>query len=169
MPKLKITMPDASEVTHELVDETITVGRVTENSIHIDDASVSSRHAQLAALGNGSYQLTDLNSTNGTRVNGAAVTEAALRNGDRVRFGKIDCAFYSDDTSQSEPLPAAAEPDAKPATQTHKPTNFANASPFQKKSREKDPIGTYIMIFAAVAVLLFLVALIKVFMLQPPA
>ena len=169
MPKLKITMPDASEVTHELVEETITVGRVSENAIQIDDASVSSRHAQMVASGGGTYQLTDLNSTNGTRVNGAAVTEAALRNGDRVRFGKIDCAFYSDDNSHSEPLPAAAEPDAQPATQTHKPTNFANASPFQKKNREKDPVGMYILIFAAVAVLLFLGALVEVFMLQPPA
>ena len=162
-------MPDASEVTHELVDEMITVGRVSENSVQIDDVSVSSRHAQLAALGNGSYQLTDLNSTNGTRVNGAAVTEAALRNGDRVRFGKIDCAFYSDDPGHGEPLPAAAEPDAKPATETHKPTNFANASPFQKKNKEKDPVGMYVMIFAGVAVLLFIVALVQVFLLQPPA
>ena len=169
MPKLKITMPDTSEVTHELVDETITVGRVSENTIQIDDASVSSRHAQLAALGNGSYQLSDLNSTNGTRVNGAAVTEAALRNGDRVRFGQIDCAFYSDDNTRSEPLPAAAEPDAKPATQTHKPTNFANASPFQKKNRAKDPVGMYILIFAAVAVLLFIAALVEIFLLHPPA
>ena len=169
MPKLKITMPDANEVTHELVDETITVGRVAENSIQIEDASVSSRHAQLVASGSGSYQLTDLNSTNGTRVNGAAVTEAALRNGDRVRFGKIDCAFYSDDNSQSEPLPAAAEPDAKPAAESHKPTNFANASPFQKKDRAKDPVGLYIMIFAAVAILLFIGALVEVFLLHPPA
>ncbi len=168
MPKLKITMPDASEVTHELVDETITVGRVSENSLQIDDASVSSRHAQLVASGNGAYQLTDLNSTNGTRVNGAAVTEALLRNGDRVRFGKIDCAFYSDDNSHGEPLPAAAEPDAKPATETHKPTNFANASPFQKKNKEKDPVGMYIMIFAALALLLFIGALVQVFLLQPP-
>ena len=168
MPKLKITMPDASEVTHELDDELVTIGRVSENSIQIDDASVSSRHAQLAVTGNGGYQLTDLNSTNGTRVNGAAVTEANLRNGDRVRFGQIDCAFYSDDESHSEPLPTAAEPDAKPATQSHKPTNFANSSPFQKKSRQKDPAGMYIMIFAVVALLLFIGALVQVFMLQKP-
>ena len=166
MPKLKITMPETGEVTHELVDENITVGRVAENSLQVEHTSVSSRHAQLTLLPNGNYQLTDLNSTNGTRVNGAPVTEAALRNGDRVRFGNIDTAYYSDDNSHSEPLPAAVEPDAAPATESRKPTNFENASPFQKKNKAKDPAGLYIMIFAGVSVLAFIAALVTIFMLH---
>ena len=166
MPKLKVTMPDTGEVTHELVDENITIGRVAENSLQVEHTSVSSRHAQLTLLPNGNYQLTDLNSTNGTRVNGAPVTEAALRNGDRVRFGNIDTAYYSDDNSHSEPLPAAVEPEATPATESRKPTNFENASPFQKKNKAKDPAGLYIMIFAAVSVLAFIAALVTIFMLH---
>ena len=168
MPKLKVTMPDTGEVTHELVDELITIGRISENAIQIEDGSVSSRHAQLAMGANGNYALKDLNSTNGTRVNGAPTTDAQLRNGDRVRFGSIECAYFSDNTSHSEPLPAAAAPVAAPAAESRRPTNFSNESPFQKKDRAKDPIGMYIMIFAAVAVLLFLVALGYVFTLQPP-
>ena len=166
MPKLKVTMPDTGEVTHELVDENITVGRVAENSLQVEHTSVSSRHAQLTLLPNGNYQLTDLNSTNGTRVNGAPVTEAALRNGDRVRFGNIDTAYYSDDESHSEPLPAAVEPEATPAKESRKPTNFENASPFQKKNKAKDPAGLYIMIFAVVAVLAFIAAVVTIFMLH---
>ena len=166
MPKLKVTMPDTGEVTHELVDENITIGRVPENSLQVEHTSVSSRHAQLTLLPNGNYQLTDLNSTNGTRVNGAPVTEAALRNGDRVRFGNIDTAYYSDDESHTEPLPAAVEPEATPAQESRKPTNFENASPFQKKNKAVDPIGRYIMIFAAVAVLAFIAALVTIFMLH---
>lgn len=166
MPKLKVTMPETGEVTHELVDENITIGRVPENSLQIEHTSVSSRHAQLSLLPNGSYQLTDLNSTNGTRVNGAPVTEAALRNGDRVRFGNIDTAYLSDDNSHSEPLPAAVEPEATPATESRKPTNFENASPFQKKGKAKDPVGMYIMIFAGVAVLAFIAAVVTIFMLH---
>ncbi len=99
MPKLKITMPESGEVTHELVDELITLGRVSENIIQIEDASVSSRHAQLSLGANGNYALKDLNSTNGTRVNGAPATDAQLRNGDRVRFGQIECAYFSDNAA----------------------------------------------------------------------
>ena len=169
MPKLKVTMPETGEVTHELVDELITVGRISENSLQIEDGSVSSRHAQLTLGANGNYALKDLNSTNGTRVNGAPTTDAQLRNGDRVRFGQIECAYFSDTTSQNEPLPAAAAPDAHIPAESRRPTNFANASPFQKKNRAKDPAGLYILIFAGLAVLLFLVALGFVFTLQPPA
>ena len=168
MPKLKVTLPETGEVTHDLVDENITVGRVAENSLQIEHTSVSSRHAQLALLPNGNYQLTDLNSTNGTRVNGAPVTEASLRNGDRVRFGNIDTAYFSDDESHTEPLPAAVEPEATPAKESRKPTNFENASPFTKKDKAKDPLSTYIMVFAGVSVLAFLAALVTIFMLHAP-
>ena len=162
-------MPETGEVTHELVDEVITLGRVSDNAIQIDDASVSSRHAQLTLGGNGNYQLKDLGSTNGTRVNGAPATEAALRNGDRIRFGQIETSYLSDNApAVVEPLPAATEPVAQPASVSSRPTNFANASPFQKKDREKDPIGKYIMIFAAVAGLAFVAALALIFTLQPP-
>ena len=169
MPKLKVMLPESGEVTHDLVDELITLGRVSDNMIQVEDGSVSSRHAQLALSGNGNYQLQDLGSPNGTRGNGAPVTDVVLRNGDRVRFGQIEAAYYSENQpAVAEPLPAAAEPVAQPAAETHRPSNFTNASPFQKKSREKDPIGTYIMIFAGVALLAFVVALALIFTLQPP-
>ena len=169
MPKLKVMLPETGEVTHELADELITLGRVSENMIQIEDGSVSSRHAQLTLSGNGNYQLQDLGSTNGTRVNGAPASDVVLRHGDRVRFGQIEAAYYSDNPpAVAEPLPAADEPVAQPASETHRPSNFTNASPFQKKSREKDPVGMYIMIFAGVALLAFIGALVLIFGLQPP-
>ena len=166
MPKLKIMMPETGEVTHELVDEVITLGRVADNMVQVEDASVSSRHVQLNLVEGGNYHLQDLGSTNGTRVNGAPVSEAQLRNGDRVRFGSIEAAYYSDNASAVEPLPAAAEPAAQPAAESRRPTNFANSSPFQKKNREVDPAGKYIMICAAVAIALFIIALISIFLLH---
>ena len=169
MPKLKIQMPDAGEVTHELVDELITLGRVDDNMVQVEDASVSSHHAQLTRAANGNYQLKDLNSTNGTRVNNANVTDQQLRHGDRVRFGKIEASYFSDSDDSSQPLPAADEPEALPASESHRPANFENASPFQKKTRKKDPAGRAILIAAVVAMVLFLVALVFIFLLQPPA
>ena len=169
MPKLQIMMPETGEITHELVDESITLGRLPDNNIQVDDASVSSHHAQFSLSGNGNYLLKDLNSTNGTRVNGAPVTDAQLRNGDRVRLGKIEAAYFSDTVHANEPLPAVVEPVATPAAESVRPTNFENASPFQKKHRKKDPVALYIMIFAGVAIATMVGAVVMIFMLQPPA
>lgn len=168
MPKLKIQMPEAGEVTHELVDELVTLGRVDDNTLQVEDASVSSHHAQLTRAGNGNYHLKDLNSTNGTRVNGNSVTDAQLRHGDRVRFGKIEGAYFSDSDDSSQPLPAADEPEALPAAESRRPTNFENASPFQKKTHKPDPVGKAIMIAAILAMVLFLAAVVVIFLLQPP-
>lgn len=168
MPTLKIQLPDSGEVTHELVDELITLGRVDDNMVQIEDASVSSHHAQFSRSANGNYQLKDLNSTNGTRVNGNHVTDVQLRHGDRVRFGKIEGSYLSSSDDSHQPLPAADAPEALPAAESRRPTNFENASPFQKKTSKKDPVGQAIMISAIVAVLLFAVAVAFIFMLQPP-
>lgn len=168
MPTLKIQLPDAGEVTHELVDEMVTLGRVDDNTVQIEDASVSSHHAQLNLTGGGNYHLKDLNSTNGTRVNGNNVTDVQLRHGDRIRFGKIEASYLSSSDDSHQPLPAADAPEALPAAESRRPTNFENASPFQKKTRKKDPAGRAILIAAIVAMLLFVVAVTFIFLLQPP-
>jgi pSer/pThr/pTyr-binding forkhead associated (FHA) protein len=77
MRKLQIILPDGTESTHELTEDVVTVGRLSDNAIRIDDASVSSHHAQFTLSG-GEYQLKDLNSTNGTRVNFARRRQAAF-------------------------------------------------------------------------------------------
>ncbi len=169
MPKLKVMLPEAGEVTHELVDEVITLGRVSDNVLQIEDASVSSRHAQLNLVVGGNYHLQDLGSTNGTRVNGAPVSEAPLKNGDRIRFGSVETSYHSGNAAAVEPLPAAAGPVARPATESRRPPSFSNASPFQKKGRGIDPAGKYIMLGSILAVVLFIVALVSIFLLHKPA
>jgi pSer/pThr/pTyr-binding forkhead associated (FHA) protein len=71
--------------------------------IAIDDASISSRHAQIELSGE-VYCIEDLESTNGTRVNGNPITETALRCDDGIRFGAIE-PRYEPDTGRSQPLP----------------------------------------------------------------
>lgn len=107
MPKLLVTLPDSGEVRHDLTEPVITLGRLDENALPIDDPSVSSRHAHLVVQDSGNYQLCDLNSTNGTRVNGERVTEATLRPGDRVRFGKVEAVYESDIPATDAGVPAA--------------------------------------------------------------
>src|SRR5437879_1397575 len=108
MPKLQVFLSHGVEASHELLDEVITIGRLADNAIQIDDASVSSHHAQLSLVG-GDYELKDLNSTNGTYVNDHRVNEAQLKAGDKIRFGKIETAYVSEIAAgdDARPMPAA--------------------------------------------------------------
>src|SRR5450755_2767276 len=135
MPKLSIALGD-SKTTHELTEERITIGRAPDNMIRIDDPSVSGRHAQLLLIDE-RYQLKDLDSTNGTRVNHESVTEVFLRLGDRVRSGKVEARYESDATGAAQPLPEAGEIEARPTEMSEKPADFANASPFPTEERKR--------------------------------
>lgn len=64
----------------------LTIGRAADNGLALDDAKVSRHHARLRAR-YGMLVLTDLDSTNGVRVNGVRVAEVALGVGDRIEIG----------------------------------------------------------------------------------
>jgi len=76
MPKLILTTEAQGKVAYEFAERSITIGRAPDNMIVIDDSSVSNRHAQLELSGD-TYRLKDLDSTNGTKVNGVPITETA--------------------------------------------------------------------------------------------
>ena len=76
----------------ELGSDIVTIGRARSNQIIVDDPSVSAHHAVLLRTG-ASYSLKDLNSTNGTRINGDCVTDAELKDGDTIRFGSVTAIF----------------------------------------------------------------------------
>ncbi len=158
---------ETGPTTHELTDETITIGRSPDNMIVLDDASVSGRHAQLQRSED-IYRLKDLGSTNGTRVNGETITEVTLRVGDRLRFGKVEARFGADVSGGVQPLPEPTAIEAKPAETSVRPDDFANASPFPRRKDEKDPIRTAILAVAAVAVLAFLASMIAVLLMHAP-
>jgi pSer/pThr/pTyr-binding forkhead associated (FHA) protein len=168
MPKLIVTLPDGTNVTHELTEDIVTLGRVSDNVIQIEDASVSSHHAEIIATGK-QYILKDLDSTNGTRVNDQPFTQGTLRDGDHIRFGKIESRYASDNPEDAQPLPEAEEVTAAVGASSHRPDDFSNASPFKTKSKKKDPIATAILAFAGVSVLVFIGAVVCIFQLQPPS
>ena len=72
------------------VTGTVVLGRGVEADVQIPDTGVSRRHAKVE--GN---RITDLGSTNGTRVNGARITEAELQDGDRITLGSTEIVFRS--------------------------------------------------------------------------
>jgi len=171
MPKLQITLPDGSENTHELGEDVITVGRVSDNTLEIDDASVSSHHAELTLQGT-DYVLKDIGSTNGTRLNGspiAANEEHRLQNGDEIVFGNIVASYSSDAPASARTMPMEDEPAVAVASATSvPPADFTNASPFSTKKRKADPGAKGAMIFAIVSLLIFAGAVASIFTLRAP-
>lgn len=166
MPKLSVFLEN-SRATHELTEERVTIGRAPDNMLQIDDPSVSSRHAQLLLIDE-RYQLKDLDSTNGTRVNSEVVTDTFLRVGDRIRFGKVEARFESDATGEAQPLPEANEIEARPAETSEKPADFANASPFPNRQKEKDSMAAAILAAAALAILAFLASMLSLLQIHGP-
>jgi predicted component of type VI protein secretion system len=134
--------------------------------IVIDDPSVSNRHALLELSGE-TYRLKDLDSTNGTKVNGVPITETVLRFDDRVRFGKIE-ARYEPDVRGSQPLPAVESIQAIPAESSAAPAEFANASPFRQRSTSRDAVRLVVLGIAAIAGLTFLASMIAVLFMHAP-
>ncbi len=79
---------EGSEV--ELEGERVVLGRGPSVDVPVDDAGVSQQHLALELTSEG-YRARDLKSTNGTRINGATITCADLKHGDRIELG--DHAF----------------------------------------------------------------------------
>ena len=96
----------------------ITVGRSTENNIVINDAKVSRIHLQLLLDDNGICSVVDLNSTNGTFVNGQKITgEVRLQPHDLIRIGNTTLTWkeYINPFSAAEPYPKdRVHPSQKP-------------------------------------------------------
>jgi pSer/pThr/pTyr-binding forkhead associated (FHA) protein len=86
----------------------VLIGRHSACDIHIDDAVVSSRHAELRLTPNRYLEnftdvvLRDLGSTNGTLVNGVPVEEVELKNGDVIRVGQHQFTFQNQDSDHLE-------------------------------------------------------------------
>ncbi|HSU86720.1 MAG TPA: FHA domain-containing protein [Chthoniobacterales bacterium] len=168
MPKISIFLEKNSPVTHELTGERITIGRGGDNILQIDDPSVSQRHAELSLIGD-NYQLKDLGSTNGTRVNGILVRDSLLRVGDGIRFGKVEARYESDATGEAQPLrKEGGESGARLAETSVKPADFANASPFPNRQKEKDTAAIAVLAVAGLAVIAFLVSMFALLKIHIP-
>ncbi len=82
----------------ELDGSSVTFGRLPENTVAVDDSALSRRHCVIECV-DGAWQVRDLDSRNGTRVNGGKITSRRLQNLDVVRIGKLEIRFVSPDAS----------------------------------------------------------------------
>ena len=87
MGKLILSLDGAVLAEYDMNKERYTIGRLPDNDIHVDNMAVSGHHALIINILNDSF-LEDLNSTNGTYVNGKLVKKHALQDGDAITIGK---------------------------------------------------------------------------------
>jgi pSer/pThr/pTyr-binding forkhead associated (FHA) protein len=100
----------------------VTIGRMPDNLIHIDNPAVSGHHAKLL-FENGSWVLEDNNSTNGTFANNRRVSRVTLHDGDQVLVGKHVLLFQDEAHRPAEkavPLASVQSLDATVMLDTRK-------------------------------------------------
>jgi len=95
MPKMIVSIDGVVIKEVQLTKDRTTLGRRPYNDIVIDNLAVSGEHAVLQMTGNEVY-LEDLNSTNGTYVNGKAVKKQLLQNADTVEIGKYKIKYINE-------------------------------------------------------------------------
>ncbi len=84
-----------------LEKERLLIGRKPENDIQVDNLAVSGQHAAIITILNDSF-LEDLDSTNGTFVNGKLVKKHALKHGDVITIGKHELKYVNDDATTDD-------------------------------------------------------------------
>src|SRR5687767_9719893 len=95
MPKMIVSIDGVVIKEVQLTKDRTTLGRRPYNDIVIDNLAVSGEHAILQMTGTEVY-LEDLNSTNGTYVNGKAVKKQLLQNSDTVEIGKYKIKYINE-------------------------------------------------------------------------
>jgi pSer/pThr/pTyr-binding forkhead associated (FHA) protein len=108
MPKMVVSIDGVVIKEVQLTKDRTTLGRRPYNDIVIDNLAVSGEHAALQMEG-GEVYLEDLNSTNGTYVNGKAAKKQVLHNGDTVEVGKYQIRFVNDTADYSVEMTPLAE------------------------------------------------------------
>jgi pSer/pThr/pTyr-binding forkhead associated (FHA) protein len=92
--ELVIITGNAAGTRFEVTKEVTTAGRDEHSDLLLDDVSVSRHHAIFTRTASGRVTLRDLNSLNGTYVNGSRVEETTLHSADEVQIGKFKLVFW---------------------------------------------------------------------------
>ena len=101
MARLILTLDGQVLAEYNMNKERYTVGRLPDNDIRIDNPAVSGHHSLIINILNDSF-LEDLNSTNGTYVNGKLIKKHALQHGDVITAGHHQLRFVEDDDNQQD-------------------------------------------------------------------
>lgn len=104
MAKLTISKGGMQIETVEITKERTSIGRRPENDVVMDHPAISGHHAAIVTIVQDAF-LEDLNSTNGTWVNGQSIKKHFLQNGDVIELGKFQLEFSTDSLAPTQILP----------------------------------------------------------------
>ena len=164
MPKLVVLTEGFVGTSFELKGERTTIGRVEDNSFQLAEPSVSSHHCEILLRGNDVF-VKDLNSTNGTFINGQRAAESPLKPGQVLRLGVVEMRL-DDGSGAAAAAPAPAGKKQQDHTQLLpggvKQTELQAGSrpvgsPFAKKSAGANKIFLYVGIGLVVVIIGFIV------------
>jgi pSer/pThr/pTyr-binding forkhead associated (FHA) protein len=102
MAKLVLLSQGLTGRTHELKVDKTTIGRVDDNTLPIAESSISSHHCEILLKG-ADVLVRDLNSTNGTFINGEKITESVLKPGQILRLGQVEMRLETDEEATPPP------------------------------------------------------------------
>jgi len=167
MPRLVLLTEGLTGRSFELKAERSTVGRLEDNNFQIPAPSVSSHHCEIVLRGN-DVVVKDLDSTNGTFINGEQVTEQVLQVGQTVRFGSVEARLEASAPTGASGKKVLDKTAVLPQgvklneleTGTQKITSFDKNSPFKKKSNKLKWV--FIGIGAVIVIIIIVVLVIVV-------
>lgn len=174
MAKLVVLSEGLTGRTYELKVEKTSVGRVEDNAFHLPEASVSSHHCEIILRGN-DIIVRDLNSTNGTFINGERISEAPLKPGQILRLGQIEIRL-EDGAAQAAAAGKKQLDHTRVISQGVKlndfdqgtrQVSFDKQSPFAKKSNKVAKIFITIGIILAVIIAIFFIVALSSDALRP--
>lgn len=91
--QLIVTRGPTAGARFAITSDTTAIGRSTSSPVFLDDITVSRSHAEIRRGVDGSYELVDLESLNGTYLDGERIKHAVLREGAQVQIGKFRLVF----------------------------------------------------------------------------
>lgn len=171
MPKLVILSQGFTGQTHEMTADTTTIGRTDDNTVTIPEGSVSSRHCEILRRGE-EYYVKDLDSTNGTYINGQKINSSPLKSGQILRCGQIEMRLESGDgqkpaekLDQTVVIPKGREGvSLSDISQGGDTAAFTKDGPFKKQSDKTTRlwiVAASVLGVLIVALLIFALAKIK--------
>lgn len=117
-PRLLALAGPLKDSTIPLPEGEVTLGRDPANAVPVIDPSVSRKHCLLRRADDGRFQIRDLDSRNGTVVNGVPVKEQWLNHGDEITVGDSMFLFLLDDEEQKLPVSRVELEDTQPTAET---------------------------------------------------
>jgi pSer/pThr/pTyr-binding forkhead associated (FHA) protein len=124
MARLILSLDTTVLAEYNMNKERYTIGRLPDNDIRIDNPAVSGHHSLIINILNDSF-LEDLNSTNGTYVNGKLIKKHALQHGDVITAGHHQLRFVEDDEAQQDEFEKTMviQPSARPVEKVRAAVN----------------------------------------------